>query len=88
MSAIYYRPDGSEVTDTELADEFEEWLDEIYDPYEVGYLTVYAGEVTRQMDPIAFRVGLSDYIDARMSDGELFEDPLDEEELHYDHDHQ
>jgi hypothetical protein len=42
--------------------EFMEMLDETSDPITVFGITFYAGQVLRELDPIAFSVFKSDYI--------------------------
>ena len=56
----FYR-DGKGYTYDEVADEFEELLDELYGEVQIGDLTFSPGRIVREMDPIAFRVGVSDY---------------------------
>ena len=41
-------------------DEYEEYLNEMYDDIEIGQLVFQAGDIVRRLDPIAFRCGLSD----------------------------
>jgi hypothetical protein len=42
-------------------EEFEEMLDECYPPVKVGSCEWNAGYVLRELDPVAFRCGISDY---------------------------
>lgn len=45
-----------------LSDEsYDEWLDEISEPYELGYSTFYPSDVLKNCDPTAYRCGFSDY---------------------------
>ena len=46
---------------TEMYDEF---LDEIYGEIKLGYLTFSPSEIIKTLDPIAYRVGMSDYEDS------------------------
>lgn len=46
----------------ELEDRFSDQLDEIYEPVELGFITVYASSI-KKLDPIAFRCALLDFID-------------------------
>lgn len=61
------------VTYGELENEFEELLNDTNDLVKIGSLTYEAGHVLRQIDPIAFRCGVSDYIDNLLSDDYLEE---------------
>ena len=46
---------------TEMYDEF---LDEIYGEVKLGYLVFSPSEIIKTLDPIAYRVGMSDYEDS------------------------
>jgi hypothetical protein len=52
---------------------FEEMLDECYEEVKLGNLSWYPSHVMKNLDPIAFRCGVSEYIDGLVSDGEYFE---------------
>jgi len=52
---------------------FEDMLDECYEEVKLGSLSWYPSYVMKQLDPIAFRCGVSEYIDGLVSDGEYFE---------------
>jgi len=39
---------------------YDGWLDEIYPPLEIGYLTFDASRVLKELDPIAYRCGMAD----------------------------
>lgn len=57
----------SEIDDfeKELIDEqYDELLDELYEPYEIGYLTFYASRVLFELDEIAYKDGKSDFADS------------------------
>lgn len=42
---------------------YDEFLDEIYGEIKIGYLTFNASDIVKELDPIAYRVGFSDYED-------------------------
>ena len=44
---------------------YDEWLDDIYGPIEIGTSIFYASDVLREMDPIMYRVAKSDYVEHR-----------------------
>jgi len=51
-----------EEPDLEMTDEeFDEVLDELYEPYEMGFLTFYASDILKEMDPIAYRETKNNY---------------------------
>jgi hypothetical protein len=41
--------------------EFDEFLDELFPPYQIGGFTFYASEVLKTLDPIAYRISFSEY---------------------------
>jgi len=40
---------------------FDEFLDEVYGTFLIGELQFFASDILKSCDPIAYRVGLSDY---------------------------
>jgi len=54
--------------------DYDEWLDELYEPYECG-VTIYASDALKNCDPIAYRCGFNDYINSL--DPEDFEEYRD-----------
>lgn len=46
----------------ELEDRFSDELDEIYEPVELGFITVYPSSI-KDLDPIVFRCALLDKLD-------------------------
>lgn len=61
------------LTESEMEDRYIELLDEIYDEVKIGNLTVSAGDVMKTMDPIAFRIGVSEEADHNVEEGRLVE---------------
>ena len=64
-------------------DQYDEFLDEVLETWTTGTLTYYPSQILKNCDPVAYRVGYSEYIDSelenirydleRMSDGEELE---------------
>jgi hypothetical protein len=54
----------------ERNDEFEDFLDDTYEPYKIGDLTFYPSQVLRECDPVAYRCYLSDWEDSQESEEE------------------
>ena len=50
---------------------YREMLDESYGPFQIGTLTFYASDVLEACDPIAYRIGLSEYEDIFEEDEEF-----------------
>lgn len=57
--------DKMDIEDTSLADDdaYSDWIDEINGPVYIGSLAYCASRVLRELDPIAYRCGFSDYLD-------------------------
>ena len=52
---------------------FEQMLDDCYEEVSLGSLTWDPSYVMKELDPVAFRCGVSEYIDGLVEDGEYFE---------------
>lgn len=63
---------GATVTDDELENQFEDYLNDTDVVYVLGF-TFGAGTVLRDMDPIAFRGAYLDWVDSQVQDGMLVE---------------
>lgn len=64
MSDRDFLRDGEVVWESELENEFREQLNELYDPYKIGIFEFYAGDILKEMDPIAFREDFLNWLDA------------------------
>lgn len=49
------------MTDYELETIYDEILNDSYGEIKLGYLTFYPADIIKNCDPIAYRVGLSDF---------------------------
>lgn len=75
-------------------DSYDEMLDEVYGDVEVGSLSWSASRVLAEMDPTAYRCGISDWADnecdniryelERASDGDTVYTPVGDIEVHDD----
>lgn len=45
-------------------EQFNEWLDEMFTPYNIGYLEWSASRVLEELDPIAYRTMFNDWLDS------------------------
>ena len=52
---------------------FEEMLDECYDEVTVGCCTFSPSDVMKELDPTAFRIGVSEYLDSLAEDLQAYE---------------
>lgn len=55
----------------ELEQQYEAMLDECYPMVRIGDMEYEPSRVLREVDPIAFRVGMFDYADALIEDGDI-----------------
>ena len=52
---------------------FEELLDDCYPEVKIGYLTFSPSQVMKELDPIAFKIGVDENLDSLAQDGQLYE---------------
>ena len=52
------------MSDDDLKEQYDELLDEIYGEVKLGNLTFSPSRIIRELDPIAYRTGLSEYEDS------------------------
>lgn len=62
---------AGELFSDDMGDEYCEMLNDLYGTVLVAGYEFDAGTVLREMDPIAFRCGMLDWIDTRVQDGDL-----------------
>ena len=48
---------------------YDDMLDECYEPYNLNGMEFMPSTILKECDPIAYRVGLADYIDSEARDG-------------------
>lgn len=65
--------DYNYVTDYELIERYKDMLNECYPLVTIGGLTFEPATVIYECDPIAFRVGLSDFANSLTQDGYVVE---------------
>lgn len=62
---------AGELYPSDMTNEYKDFLNDVYgEVYVCGY-TYEAGSVLADVDPIAFRCGMADWIDAHVLDGDL-----------------
>lgn len=71
---------GEELTDSDLEARYDELLDEIYGEVTMGQLSWPASQVLREMDPIAYNVGMSDWESSEIAEGIFTEEPPEDDE--------
>jgi len=61
--------DMETIQEHEAMERFDDMLDEVYEPYNMGGMEYMPSQILKECDPIAYRVSLADYIDAETIDG-------------------
>jgi len=57
---------------------YDQMLNEVYPELSIGHSTFLPSTVLKELDPIAYRVGFSEYADSLAEDGEFVEGWTDE----------
>ena len=57
-------------TETKEEEMFDEMLDDCYPVVKIGYMDFYPSQIFKNCDPIAYQIGLSEYMDALEEDEE------------------
>lgn len=66
---------GEGITDYELHRRYDEMLDETVEPWCIGDMYYDPSRVLKEVDPIAYRVGFSDWLDSELGETLTDEDP-------------
>lgn len=59
---------GEGLSDNELYRRYEDMIDEAHDMVKVGVLEWFPSDVFKKMDPIGYRVGFNDWLDAELGE--------------------
>ena len=65
----YWDEYGGGITEGDARAVYDDMLDEVHG----DFMGITASTILGECDPIAYRVGFSDFVDAMLSDGEWFE---------------
>ena len=76
----YWADDHSEITQEDLEERFDIELNDGYDWPEIGGIRFAPSDILRELDPIAYRVGLSDF-HSELADAYRIVEELDDEEV-------
>lgn len=49
---------------------FDDYINEIYPSYKIGYLEFYASDILKQLDPIAYKIMISELEDFENCDSD------------------
>lgn len=78
--AEFIDSNGNELDDDDMHDQYDMWLDDIYPEVEIGHSVFNPSEILKELEPITYRVGFSDFVDFQKEDGNLIEFPSDQPE--------
>lgn len=74
------------ITEDEAEQMFDEYLDDAYEPVNLGFGRFYASQILFKCDPIAYDLGLNEFIDNLVESSDIYvlginddEAPTDEE---------
>lgn len=73
MTNYAHAYDEEPLDETDLYDMYNDMLDEVNETIIIGDMTMEPSEVLKACDPIAYRVGYSDYISFLLEDGDIIE---------------
>lgn len=62
---------GEELDDYDLHERYDQWLDEIYPEVELGHSVFQPSEILKELEPITYRVGFSDFLHFMTEDNSL-----------------
>jgi hypothetical protein len=51
-----------------IEEQFDEMLDDVYEPITIGFGKYYASDILKNCDPIAYRIGVSEFEDSLEED--------------------
>lgn len=71
---MYKDQEGNEVTDDQLHDHYDEMLDDAFGMLDVAGIEMHTSTVLYRVDPIAYRVGFSEWLDSEVTEGAYTEE--------------
>lgn len=49
---------------------YDDMLDDSYGSFKIGYIEFDAHRILQELDPVAYNMGINDYVDSRLSDAQ------------------
>ena len=68
LTDVRHEMETFEPDEKEAEDAFDDMLDGCYEPFRIGYLEYSPSQVLREVDPIAYRCGVNDFVDSEPAD--------------------
>jgi len=69
MITTYSEEGEGMLTEEEGMERYDAMLDQCYEPYNMSGMIYMPSDILKECDPIAYRVGFSDYADSLAEDG-------------------
>lgn len=79
MADYYDLETGEELDDYDLHQRYDDGLDEVYGDAHIAGLDIATSRALKEVDPIAYRVGFSDWLDGEIGET-ISEGPIPKEE--------
>lgn len=64
----YHDSDGECLSEWYMEEQYDLLLDDCHDVIQIGGVSLMPSDVLKSTDPIAYRVGFHDYVDAQVAD--------------------
>ena len=58
----------NEYTEPDFHEQYEEMLDDVYGDIKLGYLTFQPSRIIRELDPIAYHIGYTEFVDEMLGE--------------------
>jgi hypothetical protein len=58
------------MSDYEIEESYKEMLDDVFPVVKIGYSEFYASDILKNCDPVAYRIGLSEYFEEYLNENE------------------
>lgn len=71
---------GEGLDDDELHRRYDDMLDEVYGEVTIGYDTFQPSELVRELRPVTYRVGFSEWVDQELGETITEDEPEDDED--------
>ena len=68
LADVRHEMETFEPDEKEAEDAYDDMLDVCYEPFRIGRMEYCPSQVLREVDPIAYRCGLSDFVDSEPAD--------------------
>jgi hypothetical protein len=74
------------IDENQLEDMFDRDLDDMYEPYQIGYGKFYASDILKECDPIAYRLSKYEYAEHLAENADIYVEDYNDELMPVDED--